>query len=99
MKTFVSDDYQITIYDKGGFEARIIGAKPKNDVFVRYNPSDKFGKYWTRNGKVHGYSSSECLGGLWLDKSKLKKLHEALEVIGKQDLMDNEIVFLDKEEK
>ena len=99
MKTFISDDYQITINDNGGFVARIIGAKPKYDVSVRYNPNDKFGKYWTRDGKVHGYSSSECLGGLWLDKSKLKKLHEALEVIGKQDLMDNEIVFVDKMEE
>lgn len=95
MKTFVTDDYQIAIYDDGGFKARIDGAM--HDVIVEYNPSRKDGHYWSKNDNLWGYSISESLAGLWLSTWVLKKLHKALEAAGIQELMDKEIVFVDKE--
>lgn len=103
MKTFVSDDYQVSLLDDGSFEVRIKGFLC-DDTRVKYNPNNKKEYTWTRgNGSVFStyetYKTSQNLSGLWLSTSKLRTLHKALEVIGRQDLMDDEIVFVDKEEE
>lgn len=95
MKTFVTDYYQIAIYDDGGFKARIDGAM--FDVIVEYNPSRKDGYYWSKNDNLYGYNISTSLAGLWLNTWTLKKLHKALEAAGIQELMNKEIVFVENE--
>ena len=90
MKTFISDDYQVTLKDNGSFEVRIIEYFRNDTIIIRY---DSYNKTWTIPKKI---KNSSNITDLQLSKSKLETLHEALEVIDKQDLMDNEIVFVDK---
>ena len=92
MKTFVSDDYQIAIYDDGGFKCWLNGLTV--NTIVEYNPSRKDGLYWSKCSHVYDYAMSESLTCLWLSTRQLRVLHEALEVANKQDLMDNEITFV-----
>lgn len=104
MKTFVTDDYQVTLWDDGSFKVRIRGFFC-DDTWVKYNPNSKNKEdtWYMGNGSVFStyetYKTSQNLSGLWLSTSKLRTLHKALEVIGRQDLMDDEIVFVDKEEE
>ena len=92
MKTFVSDKYQITFDDKGGFTFRQASAVGDR---VGYNPDNK--TPWSRQAYgYHGCILSKNISGLELSKTTLEELHSALELGNKQDLMDNEIVFVDK---
>lgn len=96
MKTFVTDDYQITLEDNGGLTVRIIKLLTY-DILITYNPDNK--EPWakvSRNGDISISKLSHSITGLGLSTSSLRILHEALETIGKQDLMDNEIVFVNK---
>lgn len=92
MKTFVTDDYQISIRDGGGFDCRI---KLYHTVCISYNPVGK-GPTWFKNDNIVGLTKSYSIFGLDLTKHELEVLHEALELVGKQDIMDNEIVLVNK---
>lgn len=96
MKTFVTDDYQISIKDNGSFEVRI-KSYLCDDTRIMYDPDSD--EPWAKWYGKETFEASKSLSGLWLNTSKLETLHEALEVVGKQDLMDKEIVFVDKMEK
>ena len=94
MKTFVSDNYQVTLMDNGAVEVRIghLGESIITYISVYGSPQwKKCDKYRPRNKII-----AQSITGLELMTWELEKLHEALEVVGKQDLMDNEIVFVDK---
>jgi len=93
MKTFVSDDYQITLEDNGGFTVSI-KKYFIDDTRITYNTDNK--KPWMKWYGKETFDSSQSITGLGLSTCDLRILHEALEVVGKQDLMDNEIVFVDK---
>ena len=91
MKTFVTDDYQVTLMDNGGVKVTIYGEAITH--IIRYDPSDK--KPWSEYTRLNTYArESEDITGLNLNPYLLKKLHEALTVVNKQDLMDNEIIFV-----
>lgn len=99
IKTFVSSDYQITFDDKGGFEASV---SPALFCITRiiYNPNDREEPWFVRRENTAGIfycNESQFLSGLRLVKEELELLHKALEVAGKQDLMDDEIVFVENE--
>ena len=103
MKTFVTDDYQVALWDDGSFEVHILHIFC-DDTCVKYSPNSEKEYTWAiGNGSVFStyqtYKTSQNLSGLWLSTSNLRTLHKALEVIGRQDLMDDEIVFVDKEEE
>ena len=86
MKTYIADEYQVTLNDDGGFEVLLTGF-PREHII--YNPNKK--RPWAYTILSH-YEEAETLIGLRLDTYSLRDLHEALEVIGKQDLMDVEII-------
>ena len=92
MKTFVTDDYQVALRDNGSVEVRIEGALI--NICIIYNPESKLN--WSK--KIAGCSlkESNSIIGLGLPAWLLKMLREALEVVGKQDLFDKEIVFVNK---
>lgn len=93
--TYVSDYYQVTPMEDGGFEATLGSSR---ETRITYNPDDKI-KPWHK--QVSGifrdfHTYSQNITGLELTKYELKILHYALTAVGKQDLMDNEIVFVGK---
>lgn len=94
MKTFVTDDYQISIGDDDCdcFDCRI---KLYHTICISYNPVGK-GPTWSKNDNIVGLKASYNIFGLDLTKHELEVLHEALELVGKQDIMDNEIVLVNK---
>lgn len=95
MKTFVTDDYQVTLRDNGGVEVLFEGVY--TDIRILYDPDSK--SNWLEQMTGHGLRESNSITGLGLSTRILKKLCEALEVVGKQDLFDKEIVFVNKEDK
>lgn len=92
MKTFVTDDYQVTLRDNGGVIVLIEGIC--TDIRIIYNPESKHN--WSEEITGCGSKKSNSITGLELSTRLLKKLHKALEVVGKQDLFDKEIVFVNK---
>lgn len=95
MKTFVTDDYQVTLRDNGGVKVLIKG--PFVDRRIIYDPKSKLS--WSEKATGRGPKESDSITDLELPVWLLKKLREALEVVGKQDLFDKEIVFVNKEEE
>ena len=93
MKTFVTDDYRVTLRDNGGVIVLIEGICTNTHII--YNPESKHN--WSEEITGYGSKESNSITGLELSTWLLKKLHEALEVVGKQDLFDKEIVFVNKE--
>lgn len=93
-KTFVTDDYQVTLMDDGGIMVLFEG-EPK-DTCITYHENYK-DSWWVRS--PDNCRESTFIGGLSLSKSLLEKLYEALKLVDKQGLMDDEIVFVDKEKK
>jgi hypothetical protein len=47
--------------------------------------------------KAKTFVTDDCQVTLRLSKSLLKELYEALKLVDKQDLMDNETVFVEEE--
>lgn len=91
MKTFVTDDYQVTLRDNGGVKVLILG---RFSISIIYDPKSKLN--WSR--RVTGFAAieSDSIGGLELFPGQLKILRKALTLVNKQDLFDNEIVFVNK---
>ena len=90
MKTFVSNTYQITTKENGGFECRIT---LDHSILITYEPVDK-GFTWFKSDNIIGLTTSYNIFGLDLTKLELEVLCEALETVGKQDLA-SEIVFVE----
>lgn len=95
MKTFVSDDYQITLIDDDRFECRITPLLA-HDVVINYNPEAAKKLYWSKESIFEDIRISKSIYGLHLTRYELEVLHKALEVINKQDLMDKEITFVNE---
>lgn len=96
VKTFVADNYQISLGENGSFEVRI-KRYLCDDLRIIYNPDNK--EPWAKWYGRETCETSQSITGLWLSTTNLETLHEALEVVGKQDLMDNEIVFVNNKTK
>ena len=92
MKTFVTDDYRVTLRDNGGVTVLIEGICINTCII--YNPESKHN--WSVEITGYGSKKSNSITDLELSTRLLKKLHEALEAVGKQDLFDKEIVFVNK---
>lgn len=92
-KTFVTDDYQVTLMKDGGI--MVLFEEEAANTSIIYH-EDYRDPWWLRG--PHCCKEAESLGELGLSKSLLKKLYEALLLVDKQDLMDNEIAFV-KEKK
>ena len=92
MKTFVTDDYRVTLRDNGGVTVLIEGICTNTRII--YSPESKHN--WSVETTGYGSKESNSITDLELSTRLLKKLHEALEVVGKQDLFDKEIVFVNK---
>lgn len=94
MKTFVADDYQITLEDDGEITVSINSIKRLlcDDTRITYSPDDK--KHWHRWYGRLSFEASQSITGLRLSTSDLRTLRKALGIIGRQDLMDDEIVFI-----
>lgn len=90
IKTFVSDYWQVSFNDEGRGKV-LIRKQLTTDITILYNPEDKETPWLKDNGVASG---SHNISGLGLTKYELERLHEALEAVGKQDLMDKEIVFV-----
>ena len=98
MKTFVTDDYQVTLMDNGGVDIIRLGSYI---IRITYDPDNKKLPWVIAEGSSNKprITVSKSISGLGLTKPGLEKLHEALELVGKQDIMDNEIVFVNKKGK
>ena len=92
MKTYVSDYYQVTPMEDGRIKIRITRLYG-TDTVIKYDPTDKKTP-WTVNKGLWSVFDSQDITGLELTKYELDTLHDALTAVGKQDLMDNEIVFV-----
>lgn len=93
--TYVADEYQVTPRDDGSIIvriARIYGS----DITIKYDPKEKEMPWTVSRSSVFGSFDSQDINGLELTKYELKILHDALVKVGKQDLMDNEIVFVEE---
>lgn len=93
-KTFIFDDYQVTIMDNGGVSVLM---DEYGHLKITYNPDNKE-KPWTQEENypkfdIHKIINSQNIMGLELTSHGLKSLYKALKVVSKQYLMDNEIVF------
>ena len=93
MKTFVSNDYQVTLRDNGGVKVFTNNGLMSSRII--YDPESK--PSWSYQVIGLNYEESNSITGLELPTWKLKILREALKVVDKQDLFDKEIVFLDEE--
>ena len=95
MKTFVADDYQVTLMDNGGVRVLI---EDSIDKYIMYVPDAK--KPWSKCG-YNGYDlkKSNNIIDLDLSKWKLEILSKAFEVVGRRDLFDKEIAFINREEQ
>lgn len=93
MKTFVSDDYQVTLMDNGGVDVYI-----GRNLNITYNPNNEKNTWTLREDYdfygVHNITTSQNITGLGLLKPGLVALRKALEIVGRQDIMDNEIVLV-----
>ena len=106
MKTFVSDDYQMKLDDKGGFTIQLWEPVTTVVTEIAYNPGSK--KHWIRKQSIYNLETdswktevikSQSLSDLRLLKRGYERLRKALESVGKQALVDNEIIFVDKKKK
>lgn len=93
-KTFVTDDYQVTLMDDGGVMVLFKG-ETGDTCIAHYEDYEYPWLLQSSNGR----RESTFIGDLRLSKRLLEKLYEALKLVDKQDLMDDEIVFVDKEKK
>lgn len=100
MKTYITDDYQVTVKDNASIVIFIPCGTVQVDYII-YNPGKR--KLWTHIRVQYAHKqyskSAKSITELRLPQGLLKELHKALEVVNKQDIMDAEIVFVnDKEE-
>lgn len=95
-RTYVTKYYQIAMMSRGNFEVHIKDLSGAIKC-VSYNSDDKTWSAWTLDclGSPFHRRNSESLTGLWLSTEELKLLYKALEAAGKQELMVNEIIFVD----
>lgn len=95
MKTYVTNDYQVTLRDNGGVRVLIEGNTANTHII--YDPEGS--PRWSKHEVGYSFRGSNNITDIELPKWQLEILRDALALVNKQDLFDDEIVFVNDEEK